>query len=80
MTQKNFSPIGPAVWPPIRNIYRNILFYYKDNNYSINDYNDINNHNNNNDNNNESNGNGNYNSNDKNNKNTKLCFRTKFKN
>ena len=25
---KNFSPIGPAVWPAIRNMYMNVLFYY----------------------------------------------------
>ena len=28
---KKFSPIGPAVWPAIRNIYMTILFYYIDN-------------------------------------------------
>ncbi len=32
--KKNFSPIGPAVWSAIRNIYiyiyTNILFYYID--------------------------------------------------
>jgi len=27
---QNFSPIGPAVWPAIRNIYTNVLFYYID--------------------------------------------------
>ena len=28
--KKNVSPIGPAVWPVIRNIYMNVLFYYID--------------------------------------------------
>ena len=27
---KNVSPIGPAVWPAIRSIYMNVLFYYID--------------------------------------------------
>ena len=30
VSTKKFSPIGPAVWPAIRNIYMNILFYYID--------------------------------------------------
>ena len=30
MSTKNFSPIGPAVWPVIGNIYINVLFYYID--------------------------------------------------
>ena len=30
MSKKNFSPIGPAVWPAIGNIYTNVLFYYID--------------------------------------------------
>ena len=31
--QKNFSPIGPAVWPALGNIYiyTNVLFYHLDN-------------------------------------------------
>ena len=28
VSTKNFSPIGPAVWPTIGNIYTNVLFYY----------------------------------------------------
>ena len=28
MSTKNFSPIGPAVWPAIGNIYMTVLFYY----------------------------------------------------
>ena len=27
---KNVRPFGPAVWPAIGNIYRNVLFYYID--------------------------------------------------
>ena len=27
---KKFNPIGQAVWPAIRNIYMNVLFYYID--------------------------------------------------
>ena len=27
---KNISPIGPAVWLAIRNIYMNVLYYYLD--------------------------------------------------
>ena len=27
---KNISPFGSAVWPAIRNIYKNVLFYYID--------------------------------------------------
>ena len=30
--QKNLSPFGLAVWPAIRNMYTNVLFYWKDNN------------------------------------------------
>ena len=30
--QKNFSAIGPAVWPAIHDIYKNVLFYYIDSN------------------------------------------------
>ena len=32
VSPKNFSPIGPVVWPAIRNkyIYMNVLFYYID--------------------------------------------------
>ena len=26
VSTKNFSPIGPAVWPAVRNIYMNVLF------------------------------------------------------
>jgi len=32
VSTKNFSPFGSAVWPSIRNIYMNVLFYYIDNN------------------------------------------------
>ena len=28
---KKISPIGPAVWSALRNIYTNVLFYYIDN-------------------------------------------------
>jgi len=35
VSTKNFSPIGPAVWPAIRNIYTNVSFYYIDNNYFL---------------------------------------------
>ena len=30
MSTKIFSPIGSAVWPAIRNIYTNVLFYIID--------------------------------------------------
>ena len=30
VSTKNFSPIGPAVWPAIGNIYTIVLFYYID--------------------------------------------------
>ena len=30
VSTKNVSPIGPAVWPAIGNIYTNVLFYYKE--------------------------------------------------
>jgi len=30
VSTKNVSPIGLAVWSTIRNIYMNVLFYYKD--------------------------------------------------
>ena len=28
--RKKFRPIGPTVWPAIRNIYINVLFYHID--------------------------------------------------
>ena len=30
VSTKKFRPIGPAVWPAIRNIYTNVLFNYTD--------------------------------------------------